>query len=223
MSSSTEFLLYVTVYRLSVLAIGALSIYLGFRLFNRPAELARSGLGTASAEVESKLFTLRVTDFWPGAYFALFGTVLIGIMLWQGPPEMKTESVHEKTAAGEKTIDTDLIRAAPGINLEGVSAPAGSQSQRSDVKQELGKLGQAGMISVEAAESFANIARMWQKEGRIGEALAMARLAYLYGPEIDKAAHLSLLAELLEANGRTQDAADARAALEEMRQKGEGE
>lgn len=83
MSSSTEFLLYVTVYRLSVLAIGALSIYLGFRLFNRPAELARSGLGTASAEVESSLFTLKLTDFWPGAYFALFGTILIGIMLWR--------------------------------------------------------------------------------------------------------------------------------------------
>jgi hypothetical protein len=99
MSGSTEFLLY----RLSVLAIGALSIYLGFRLFNRPAELARSGLGTASAEVESKLFTLRLSDFWPGAYFALFGTILIGIMLWQGPPEMKTEEVHEKTAEGEKT------------------------------------------------------------------------------------------------------------------------
>ncbi|MCI5209358.1 MAG: hypothetical protein D3910_11320, partial [Candidatus Electrothrix sp. ATG2] len=70
---------------------------------------------------------------------------------------------------------------------------------------------------------FVNIAEAWKKEGRLGEALAMARLAYLYGPEIDKAMHLSLLAELLEENGRTQDAADARAALEEMRQKGEGE
>lgn len=223
MSGSIEFLLYVTVYRLSVLAIGALSIYLGFRLLNRPAELARSGVGTASAEVESKLFTLRLNDFWPGAYFALFGTILIGIMLWQGPPEMKTEVVHEKTAEGEKTTDTRLIRAAPGINLESVSAPAGSQSQRSDVKQELVKLGQAGMISVEAAVPLANIAEVWKEEGRVAEALAMARLAYLYGPEIDKAAHLALLAELLAANGRTQDAADARAALEKMQQKGEGE
>ncbi|MCI5148767.1 MAG: hypothetical protein D3916_05145 [Candidatus Electrothrix sp. MAN1_4] len=223
MSGSTEFLLYVTVYRLSVLAIGALSIYLGFRLFNRPAELARSGVGTASAEVESSLFTLRLTDFWPGAYFALFGTILIGIMLWQGPPEMKTEEVHEKTAAGEKTTDTRLIRAAPEINLEGEPAPAGSQPQQSDVKQELGKLDQPGMISVEAAVSFANISRVWRREGRIGEALAMARLAYLYGPEVDKAAHLSLLADLLAANGRTQDAAEARAALEKMGQKGEGE
>ena len=79
------------------------------------------------------------------------------------------------------------------------------------------------MIQAEAAVPLANIARAWKKEGRIGEALAMARLAYLYGPEIDKAAHLSLLAELLAANGITQDAADARAALEKMRQKGDGE
>lgn len=78
------------------------------------------------------------------------------------------------------------------------------------------------MISAEAAMPLANIAGVWQEEGRIGEALAMARLAYLYGPEIDKAAHLSQLAELLEANGRTQDAAEARAALEKLLQKDEG-
>jgi hypothetical protein len=218
MSGSTEFLLYVTVYRLSVLAIGALSIYLGFRLFNRPAELARSGLGTASAEVESKLFTVRLSDFWPGAYFALFGTILIGIMLWQGPPEMKTEEVHEKTAAGEKTTSTVAVRRDGNIRLDG---PLRQERSESTVvlDQEWETLEKSGVIQADSAVHLANIARAWQKEGRIGEALAMARLAYLYGPEIDKVAHLSLFADLLEVNGKTQDAVEARDELEKLRQK----
>lgn len=221
MSGSTEFLLYVTVYRLSVLAIGALSIYLGFRLFNRPAELARSGMGTTSAEVESSLFTLKLTDFWPGAYFALFGTILIGIMLWQGPPQMKTEEVHEKTPTGEKTTSKAEVRLDPHVQLDGSSRQERAESTVA-LDQEWATLDKPGMISADAAVHLANIARVWQKEGRIGEALAMVRLAYLYGPEINRTAHLSLLAELLAANGRTQDAADARAALEKLRQKGEG-
>lgn len=216
MSSSTEFLLYVTVYRLSVLAIGALSIYLGFRLFNRPAELARSGLGTASAEVESKLFTLRMTDFWPGTYFALFGTVLIGIMLWQGPPEMLRKEVIETKAQNgseSRNLKEESYR-VPEVNLDAVSV--------SDLDQEWKTLEKSGAIQADAAVPLANIAREWKNEGRIGEALAMARLAYLYGPEIDKIEHLSLFAELLEVNGNTQEAAGARAELEKLRQKVEG-
>ncbi|MCI5120421.1 MAG: hypothetical protein D3908_04345 [Candidatus Electrothrix sp. AUS4] len=196
MSSSTEFLLYVTVYRLSVLAIGALSIYLGFRLFNRPAELARSGLGTASAEVESKLFTLRMTDFWPGMYFALFGTVLIGIMLWQGPPEMlKKEDVETKAQNGSESKRSKVESYRdPKVNLD-----AGPVSA---LEQEWKTLEKYGAIQADAAVPLANIAREWKKEGRIGEALAMARLAYLYGPELEKAGYRFLVAELMEAGGK---------------------
>ncbi|MCI5133248.1 MAG: hypothetical protein D3904_17470, partial [Candidatus Electrothrix sp. EH2] len=76
MSGSTEFLLYVTVYRLSVLAIGALSIYLGFRLFIQPPGRTNSTEEASSAAVQAGGFRLRLTNFLPGTYFALFGTVL---------------------------------------------------------------------------------------------------------------------------------------------------
>lgn len=200
MSGSIEFLLYVTVYRLSVLAVGAFSIYLGFRLLNRPAELARSGVGTASAEVESKLFTLRLSDFWPGAYFALFGTILIGIMLWQGPPEMKTEVVKEQTDVGLKSTNTVDIRGTIAVDPEWV------------------KLDKPGMISAEAAEPLSNIARIWQQEGRIGEAVAMARLAALYGKGEKRADYLHRLADLLSANGDKEKAAETLRAAEAMQE-----
>lgn len=222
MSNSTEFLLYVTVYRLSVLAIGALAIYLGFRLFQRPVEQACSGTGKSRAEVEAAGFTVRLVDVWPGAYFALFGTVLIGIMLWQGPPEMKTENVHEKTATGEKTTSKEEIRRDSNIHLDGVLRQEGSDvraKSKAFLDQQWTKLDKPGMISAEAAKPLRNIAKAWKKEGRIGEALAMVRLAYMYGPEIDKAAHLALFADLLEANGKVQDATDARAELAKLRKK----
>ncbi|MCI5164205.1 MAG: hypothetical protein D3917_19770 [Candidatus Electrothrix sp. AX5] len=219
-------MLYVTVYRLSVLAIGALSIYLGFRLFSRLPGQADSAEIASSAGVQAGEFKLRVTNFLPGIYFALFGTVLIGIMLWQGPPQLKTEDVHEKTAFGEKTTSRAAVRRDDNIHLDGAL-----RQERSDLRaeskvsldQEWKMLDKPGMIEAEAAVPLANIAREWNKEGRIGEAVAMARLAYLYGPEIDKAAHLSLFAELLDANGNRQEAADARAELEQLRQKVEEE
>jgi hypothetical protein len=226
MPCSTEFLLYVTVYRLTVLAIGALSIYLGFRLFSRPPGQADFAEIASSAGVQAGEFKLRVTNFLPGIYFALFGTVLVGIMLWQGPPQMKTEDVHEKTALGEKTTSRAEVRRDDNIHLDGAL-----RQKRSDLRteskvsldQEWKMLDKPGMIEAEASMPLANIAREWKKEGRLGEAVAMARLAYLYGPEIDKAAHLSLFAELLEANGKVQEAAEARAALEKLRQKAEEE
>jgi len=209
MPCSTEFLLYVTVYRLSVLAIGALSIYLGFRLFNRPAELVRSGTGRATAEVEADGFTVRLIDVWPGVYFALFGTVLIGIMLWQGPPEM-TETIKETQAIKDKPAVTSVsrqMRGSAGVDIDG----------------EWEKLDRPDISLAEAAEPLSTIARVWREEGRIGEALAMARLAYLYGPEDDKALYLALFADLLEESGEMKKAAEARVELEKLRQQGEEE
>ncbi|RWX50961.1 hypothetical protein VU01_12413 [Candidatus Electrothrix marina] len=218
MSGSTEFLLYVTVYRLSVLAIGALSIYLGFRLFVRPPGQANSAGEASSAGVQAGEFKLRVTNFLPGIYFALFGTVLIGIMLWRGEPQLlRKEFVETKARNGDESIlrKEEQYR-LPEVDLD--TAPAAT-----DLGRELEKLHQSGMTLSDAAPSLSSIARIFQRQNRIGEAVAMARLAYLYGPEIDKAAYLSLFAELLEANGKGQEAADARAELEKLRQKAEGE
>ena len=221
MPDSTEFLLCVTVYRLSVLAVGAFSIHLGFRLFSSTLGQADSGKNASSAGVQAGGFKLRVVNLLPGIYFALFGTILIGIMLWQGPPEMKTEEVHEKTATGEKMRSKAEVRLDPYVHPVGSSRQDSSESKVA-LNQEWKELGKSDVIRAEAALPLANIAEVWKKEGRTGEALAMARLAYLYGPEIDKAAHLALFADLLEANGNIQNAADARVELERLRNKAIG-
>lgn len=222
MTLSTEFLLYVALYRLTVLAIGALSIYLGFRLFHRIPDRHERGPETASAEVEAGSFKVSMHDFWPGVYFALFGTGLIGLMLWQGAPQLTLQDIRETTATGTKTTKTVDVRLDPTVQLDDRPQPQTASDEETAVAQELAKLDKFGLIRAGAAEPLSNLARIWQGEGRVGEAVAMARLSYLYGPEIDKATHLSLFAELLEANGKEQDAAEARAVLDNMRKQGGG-
>ncbi len=79
------------------------------------------------------------------------------------------------------------------------------------------KIGQTGPESVRSSATASNIARIFQRTGRIGEAVATARLAYLYGPENEKVEHLALFSALLEANGDIEMAAEARSELAELR------
>ncbi len=79
-------IVYLMLYRLSIIATGALSIYLGYRLF-------LSGLfpyaieGTEfNAEILGNTFTLRNAA--PGIFFALFGVLVIAIMILRSPPEV---------------------------------------------------------------------------------------------------------------------------------------
>ncbi len=67
MSDSTVFLLYAALYRLTVLAVGALSIWLGFRLFSNASK--NNGAADGSASAEGRGFKLAFTNLLPGTYF----------------------------------------------------------------------------------------------------------------------------------------------------------
>ncbi|MCP4364988.1 MAG: caspase family protein [Planctomycetes bacterium] len=106
MSGSNEFLLYVIVYRLSVLAIGALSIYLGFRLFNRPAALVRSW---GNLKNYRKLKTSFLLLFLPlfvsvqgtqaTSYFGRYRALVIGNQNYQYLDDLQTPLADAKKVA----------------------------------------------------------------------------------------------------------------------------
>ncbi len=184
MTIPAGFLMYVTLYRLSVLAIGALAIYLGYKLFtSTPVGASES---RASAAVVGGGFKLTMTNFWPGTYFALFGTVLICIMLWQGSPQLLLKEIQESKVAGKSS--TTVTRT---LEMRG-SEP--------DIDAQWEALSKPGLTLPDAALPMANIARVWQQEKRIGEAVAMARMAAKFSTE-NQADHLALFAGLLLANG----------------------
>lgn len=213
---STEFLIYVALYRLTVLTVGALSIYLGFRLFTRLGEEQQSRTGTTL--LDTKIWTIRfsTTNFWPGVFLVLFGTGLIGVMLWQGAPQLTLEDIQEATVQGaveHKDVEAkDNAMLNLGLCTEHVLPPEVQER----LNQELVKLKQPGMTLEAAAEHLGHIARIWHMQGRGIEALAMARLAYLYGPAKDRATNLALYAELLVVNGRELEAVEAHKDLVNM-------
>ena len=88
-------IVYLMLYRLSIVATGALSIYLGYRLF-------LSGLfpyavegNSFNAEILGNTFSLRSAA--PGLFFALFGVIVIVIMIVRSPPEVGVNTSGSKT------------------------------------------------------------------------------------------------------------------------------
>ncbi|XCN74949.1 MAG: hypothetical protein Q3M24_09475 [Candidatus Electrothrix aestuarii] len=207
MAVSTGFLIYTTLYRLSILAVGALTIWLGFRLFNKTESKAYDDTGSVSAE--GKGFKLALTSILPGTYFALFGTVIISTMLWKGePPQLSEKQVVEQP--GKATVSSERLMRKPDcrVNLDGMS-------------DEWETLGRPGLPLTEAAGPLHRIACSYWHKNRIGEAVSMAKLAALYGKEEDKTEHLALLAELLRANGDEEEAAKTERAIEALRRRGQ--
>jgi len=95
------FLGYLASYRLSIIAVGALCIVLGYRLFCK-------GLYPHS-EIESSEFIakfgeteLSLTSAGPGLFFALFGVLVISIMVFQGNPEISLKQGNSKESAKQK-------------------------------------------------------------------------------------------------------------------------
>ena len=199
MSLSAGFLIYAALYRLTVLLIGALSIWLGFRLFVQSGEQGSGQDNRSSATVKAGGVGLTLSNILPGIYFALFGTVLIGLMLWQGPPQMSQKEVMESIQNyGIVTTQQEVLYRDPTPSLDG----------NTDIKREWDRL-RADMILAEAAGPLSNIARIYQRKNRIGDAVAMAKLAALYGEGAERAEHFDLLVELLRANGEEKAAEKA--------------
>lgn len=96
-------IIYLMLYRLSIVATGALSIYLGYKLFLSglfPYAIEGSEF---NAEVLGNTFTLRNAA--PGIFFALFGVIVIAIMIIRSPPEVgfSTSGSTVNPETGEKT------------------------------------------------------------------------------------------------------------------------
>ncbi|WP_404364496.1 tetratricopeptide repeat protein [Marinobacter sp.] len=111
MDLSTSFLVYATLFRLAVIAAGALIIVLGYRLF---LQGLASGDQT-DASLEGGGFKLALKNAAPGTSFALFGAVLISVMVIQGSPELDITS----TAPGSAAVPVELQQSAGSLRLRG--------------------------------------------------------------------------------------------------------
>lgn len=191
MNVTTGFLVYATLFRLAIIAVGLLAILLGYFLFIKDPV----GQGKTTASLEKGGFKLTLKNFWPGVYFAAFGTVIIGLMLWQGNPELiidelKTFKDSVSSSEGKTTVSRMSIRG-------GYRDVESCWTFLSDPEQTL----------AQAAQPISRLAELWRQEGRTGEALAMARLATRIEPQ--NATYLALLARLFLDNNEYNKALNA--------------
>lgn len=204
------FLIYAVLFRLAVIATGVAAIVLGYKLFLRGV----MGEGGTNVNAEAGQIKLTLHNAGPGLGFALFGAIIIGVMIVQGsPPELLMKDEHLLKAAPSKTgeIAANQPSASEPQPRELVSTVLQIRGENKNISldQEWDKLDRPNVTLSEAAEPLSKIARAWQQEKRTGEAVAMARLAAFYCAEKDKANYLALLGETLFENGDEQKAVTA--------------
>jgi len=188
MDVTTGFLIYVTLFRIAIIAVGLISILVGYLLFIKDPV----GQGKTTASIEKGGFKVTLKNFWPGVYFAAFGTAIIGIMLWQGNPELLIEEL--KTARDNTRIDEGSNTAMKIAIRGGCNDIDSCWALLSDPQMELAK----------AAQPISQIAAIWRKEGRKSEALTMARLAVRIEPQ--NPTYLAQLAWLFLENNEPENA-----------------
>jgi hypothetical protein len=92
MSDFAAMLLATVSYKISLVLSGSFLAYLGYRLYCRGVLDAEGELKARSGD---RSFVLRRVA--PGAFFALFGTCIVGIVGWQGI-HFDNQSVRDREA-----------------------------------------------------------------------------------------------------------------------------
>lgn len=97
MPNAASFIVYLTCYRLAVIAAGIICIVLGYKLFVRGVFPSRGESKTNSEELKAEFGNMRLTliNAAPGTAFALFGMTMIVAMSVVGGPKMTLELLGE--------------------------------------------------------------------------------------------------------------------------------
>ena len=157
-----NFLIYAAVFRLSVMLVGILSIYFGYRLFVLGV-MPREG---TNIEAASNEMNLTIKNAAPGTIFALFGVFVIGLMVVQGNPEY---SVSVKDGNPVITVRGGaLSEEKRGLSLTEVDVE--------EIKNQTKMLLQNKMIKKEAALPLLKIAKVYFRKQWYDSAMALTNL-----------------------------------------------
>jgi len=212
MDTTTGFLIYAGVFRLAIIATGALAVYLGYKLFARGVMPE----GTTEAGVEAGEVKLTVKNAAPGTCFALFGAALIAAMIFQGSPELVINDVERVDSLSGKTSRdrSTTLKGAPTGSIEAWERfrlsyqEAQTHSLRGDDAAALAAYGDAlsqSSVSLEqAAHALNGIAWLYAKQDRTDEALSLARIAVTVDKQ--EPAFLDTLANVLIKRGELDEA-----------------
>jgi hypothetical protein len=104
MDIKTTFIVYLILIRLSIIIAGIISIILGYRLFCIGVWPESGPNKSASFEAKSHGLHFTLKNAAPGIFFALFGVIIISIMITSNMPEFEMIN-HNNLNQTDKKID----------------------------------------------------------------------------------------------------------------------
>src|SRR5271157_2374657 len=180
-------LLYLLLFRVAIVAAAVVSVVLGYKLFCRGIGTATGG--GAGSTIESSIVGARLTvkNAAPGTAFALFGAILIVVMLIQSSPSVTWESMSkwrpssaaQGPAENEQTnkivmrgSEQDTIASLTALGIEYEKNGDTANAERSYAKA----------VAV-MAEPINDLAWLYFRSGRVKEAVGLATLAVQLRPD----------------------------------------
>jgi tetratricopeptide (TPR) repeat protein len=205
MSLFSEFFLYAAVFRLAIIAAGTVSLMLGYRLFTVGirSEKEDSNKTTFNAKIAGLTFALKNAA--PGTFFALFGVIIISVMLVQGNPELTLKSVSDaQRAAGLPESSELTLRGGASASI-GKFDDAVQRGLEYDRKRDTANaVASYEEAMTDVATPMNQLAWDYLQQGKAESALPLARLAVQLCP--GKAPFLDTLAEILFKMGELDEA-----------------
>ncbi len=193
MGIAFAFLLYVTLFRLTIIATGVISIVLGYRLFCRGI-WPDSSVGQETyieANVAGSRFTLKNAA--PGTCFALFGVLVISVMLVQSPPGFSFETLNNASKL--------VLRGGEDNTLQTLTQAGIEYERQHNTDKAMAAYREAVTL---AALPMNYLAWLYQKEGQFDKGLPLARVAVMVMP--DNADIIDTLAVILCKAGEDAEA-----------------
>lgn len=198
MSLTSQFLIYVTAFRLSIIAAGVVSMILGYRLFLRGIYPAGAGESSIDFKAAGSGFTLKNAA--PGSCFGVFGVALISVMLIQGNPQF-TYEMMQKAAGGDDAASTTSARLQ--MRDAGASDTFGALVEKGMAYEQAGDPEHAAEAYRQAlagrAAPMNQLALLYDQQSKTELALPLARMAAQIDPE--DPAILDTLAQVLAKHG----------------------
>ncbi|CAN2047830.1 Tetratricopeptide repeat protein [Candidatus Magnetomoraceae bacterium gMMP-1] len=203
MSFISEFIIYLILFRLSIITVGAISIVLGYRLFCRGI-LSEGSSGSAfEGKVGSSQFILKNAA--PGTFFALFGVIIICVMVASGSPEMTLEFINKAEQNKARTSENETQPGISSARIRGTEKGGEDKgglvaaTQKGIYYEEEKDIEKAIEAYKEALNMLADpmnyLAWLYHEQGERDKALPLARLAVEIAPDNPHA--LDTLAEIL--------------------------
>jgi len=158
-----NFILYLALFRPAMIAAATVSIYLGYKLFVRGVWPQ----GDKGSDLEFKGHDMHFTakNVVPGGVFAFCGLLMLGLMFFNGGPELTLETMQNAALA-----EADSLQARKKLRLEMRGNQADANLISGAGHDNLQKIIQAGID----AEKSKNIALAMNK---YDEAIAETRVA----------------------------------------------